>query len=116
MSTITDYREWATAPKGDNAFAKITNAVSRVIEAPKPPPAWYVAMAVALCWLTIFGVCVGYLFWEGIGIWGNMHPVAWGWPIVNFVFWVGIGHEGKLISPILFLFRQNRGKIKESIP
>jgi molybdopterin-containing oxidoreductase family membrane subunit len=50
---------------------------------------------------------LAYLFWEGIGIWGNMNPVAWGWPIVNFVFWVGIGHAGTLISAILFLFRQN---------
>ncbi|MEC8052372.1 MAG: NrfD/PsrC family molybdoenzyme membrane anchor subunit, partial [Myxococcota bacterium] len=49
---------------------------------------------------------IAYLFWEGVGIWGNMNPVYWGWPIVNFVFWVGIGHAGTLISAVLFLFRQ----------
>jgi len=50
---------------------------------------------------------LAYLFWEGVGVWGNNQPVAWGWPIVNFVFWVGIGHAGTLISAVLFLFRQN---------
>ncbi len=44
---------------------------------------------------------------DRVGIWGNMSPVFWAWPIVNFVFWVGIGHAGTLISAILFLFRQN---------
>ena len=42
----------------------------------------------------------------GVGVWGNNQPVAWGFPIINFVFWVGIGHAGTLISAILFLFRQ----------
>jgi len=49
---------------------------------------------------------IGYLVWNGVGVWGNNNPVGWGWPIVNFVFWVGIGHAGTLISAILFLFRQ----------
>ncbi len=52
------------------------------------------------------GLCILYLFYTGVGVWGNRSPVFWGWPIVNFVFWVGIGHAGTLISAILFLFRQ----------
>jgi molybdopterin-containing oxidoreductase family membrane subunit len=48
----------------------------------------------------------GYLFYEGVGLWGLNNPVAWGWAIVNFVFWVGIGHAGTLISAVLYLFRQ----------
>ena len=48
-----------------------------------------------------------YLITTGVGVWGNNQPVAWGWPIVNFVFWVGIGHAGTLISAVLFLFRQD---------
>jgi molybdopterin-containing oxidoreductase family membrane subunit len=107
MASTTDYRDWQTAPKGDNRFAQITDAVVRVTEAPRPPVGWYNALTISLSWLAIFGACLAYLFWEGIGIWGNMNPVAWGWPIVNFVFWVGIGHAGTLISAILFLFRQN---------
>ncbi|MHC5066062.1 MAG: NrfD/PsrC family molybdoenzyme membrane anchor subunit, partial [Planctomycetota bacterium] len=49
---------------------------------------------------------IGWLIWQGVGVWGNNNPVGWGWPIVNFVFWIGIGHAGTLISAILFLFRQ----------
>jgi molybdopterin-containing oxidoreductase family membrane subunit len=55
---------------------------------------------------TLFSLIV-YLIATGVGVWGNNIPVAWAWPIVNFVFWVGIGHAGTLISAILFLFRQN---------
>ena len=54
----------------------------------------------------LFGL-VGYLIFTGVGVWGNNAPVFWAWDIVNFVFWVGIGHAGTLISAILFLFRQN---------
>jgi hypothetical protein len=50
-----------------------------------------------------FGVAIAWLFWEGIGVWGNNMPVAWAWDITNFVFWVGIGHAGTLISAVLFL-------------
>jgi molybdopterin-containing oxidoreductase family membrane subunit len=101
-----DPRRWQTPPAGANELQKITDAVVRVVESPTPPRAWYLAFAVALVWLGILGAVVGYLFWEGVGIWGNMNPVAWGWPIVNFVFWVGIGHAGTLISAVLYLFRQ----------
>jgi molybdopterin-containing oxidoreductase family membrane subunit len=54
----------------------------------------------------MLGASIGYLFWEGTGIWGLNNPIGWGWAIVNFVFWVGIGHAGTLISAVLFLFRQ----------
>jgi len=56
--------------------------------------------------LSVLLIMIGYLVWNGVGVWGNNNPVGWGWPIVNFVFWVGIGHAGTLISAILFLFRQ----------
>jgi molybdopterin-containing oxidoreductase family membrane subunit len=55
--------------------------------------------------LLLFG-CLGYLVATGIGVWGNNSPVGWGWDITNFVWWIGIGHAGTLISAILFLFRQ----------
>src|SRR5690606_37636196 len=86
--------------RGENAFARITENVSRIMETPRPPLAWYIAMAFALGLLTVFGASLGYVVWEGIGAWGHIHPVAWGFPIVNFVFWVGIGHAGTLISAI----------------
>lgn len=92
--------------EGANELQKITENVSRVAETKKPPKGWYIAFAIALSMLGLFGLSVGYLFWEGIGIYGNMMPAAWGFPIVNFVFWVGIGHAGTLISAILYLLRQ----------
>jgi Ni/Fe-hydrogenase subunit HybB-like protein len=102
-----DYRDWQKEPPGDNPFAKITDAVIRIVETPKPPTAWYIALSISLCWVGLFLVSVSNLFWTGIGIWGNNNPVGWAWDIVNFVFWVGIGHAGTLISAILFLLRQN---------
>ena len=64
------------------------------------------AIAVSSTLLCVLLLMIAYLVWNGIGVWGNNNPVGWGWPIVNFVFWVGIGHAGTLISAILFLFRQ----------
>ena len=55
--------------------------------------------------LVLFAM-LGYLVFTGIGVWGNNQPVGWAWDITNFVFWIGIGHAGTLISAILFLFRQ----------
>lgn len=107
MAIASDINPYQGALKGDNAFAQITDNVSRIMEAPKPPRAWYIAMGFSLTLLSIFGASLGYVVWEGIGAWGHIHPVAWGFPIVNFVFWVGIGHAGTLISAILFLLRQN---------
>jgi Ni/Fe-hydrogenase subunit HybB-like protein len=90
---------------GDTSFHRITESVTQPIESPAPI-GWFLFFFVALCGLGILGASVGYLFWEGVGIWGVNNPVGWGWAIVNFVFWVGIGHAGTLISAVLFLFRQ----------
>ena len=91
--------------RGDLSFHDITELVSRHTEK-KAPPAWYAAFAVALSGTVLLLALFAYVSWNGIGTWGNNQPVGWGWPIVNFVFWVGIGHAGTLISAILFLFRQ----------
>jgi Ni/Fe-hydrogenase subunit HybB-like protein len=88
-----------------SALGQITAAVAAPMEW-KTPPAWYVVTAISLSMLGIFGGSTAYLFWEGTGIWGLNSPVFWAWDITNFVFWVGIGHAGTLISAILFLFRQ----------
>ncbi|HEY3497199.1 MAG TPA: NrfD/PsrC family molybdoenzyme membrane anchor subunit [Polyangiaceae bacterium] len=107
MAAISDVNPFIPPPEGDNAFARITHNVSRIMEVDRPPRAWYIAFACALGLLTCFLGSVGWLMWMGIGVYGNMMPVAWGFPIVNFVFWIGIGHAGTLISAILFLLRQN---------
>ncbi|QGJ72050.1 Molybdopterin oxidoreductase membrane subunit [Planctomycetales bacterium 10988] len=91
---------------GDNNFTTLTDKISRLSEV-KPPLAWYIAFGVSASLATMFAGLIGYLFLVGVGVWGNASPVFWGWPIVNFVFWVGIGHAGTLISAILFIFRQH---------
>ncbi|GMV42721.1 MAG: polysulfide reductase chain C [Myxococcales bacterium] len=90
---------------GDKDFHAITETVLAPVEW-KTPKTWYITFAISLALLGVLGISVGYLIWEGTGIWGLNNPVGWGWAIVNFVFWVGIGHAGTLISAILFLFRQ----------
>ncbi len=90
---------------GNPSFEWVTERVSRIVEN-KPPKLWYPLFGVSvLLSMMLFGM-IGYLFWEGTGIWGLNNPVGWGWAIVNFVFWVGIGHAGTLISAILFMLRQ----------
>ncbi len=94
---------------GDHDYQTVTEQVCRLAEVPTHtiPKAYWVALSFCLLLLANLGICIGILFTQGVGVWGNMSPVFWGWPIVNFVFWVGIGHAGTLISAILYLFRQN---------
>ena len=87
-------------------FSQVTATVCRVNEADRAPTAWYIAFALAVSLLSVLGICIGYLFATGVGVWGLNNPVMWAYDITNFVFWVGIGHAGTLISAILFLFRQ----------
>ncbi len=91
--------------EGNPTFHSVTEDISRIPEG-GTPKLWYVLFG--LSGLTaLMGVSmIGYLFWEGTGIWGVNNPAGWGWAIINFVWWVGIGHAGTLISAILFLFRQ----------
>lgn len=71
----------------------------------RPPIAWYVAFAFTSALMLLGFSLVGYTVAMGIGVWGNNIPVAWAFDIINFVFWVGIGHAGTLISAILLIFR-----------
>ena len=76
-------------------------------EAPQPPRAWYVAFAISVAVpRRASGPMIAYLIFTGVGVWNLNRPVGWAFDITNFVFWVGIGHAGTLISAILFLFRQ----------
>jgi len=92
---------------GRHGLSSITNAICGIVEAPRASLAWKVAFAVSATLAFILLLLVCYLFWEGVGVWGVRIPVAWGFAIVNFVFWVGIGHAGTLISAILYLCRQH---------
>jgi molybdopterin-containing oxidoreductase family membrane subunit len=97
----------ASATAAKEYFQDVTDTVCDLVERPKMPKIWYVALTISLGMLAMFGVSLYLLFVTGIGVFGNNNAYAWGWPIVNFVFWVGIGHAGTLISAILFLLRQN---------
>ena len=90
---------------GDTTYHDITESVCQVAER-KPSTGWVIGFLVSFALLQWLTVCILYLIYTGVGVWGNRAPIFWGWPIVNFVFWVGIGHAGTLISAILFLFRQ----------
>lgn len=91
---------------GNQTYSSVTRMIARISEEAQPK-IWWISFAIAFPALLMFVALIGYLFLTGVGVWGNMSPAFWGWPIVNFVFWVGIGHAGTLISAILFLFRQN---------
>jgi Ni/Fe-hydrogenase subunit HybB-like protein len=101
--------QWIDPPwiEGDNDYRSVTDKVCRIAENPRPPLAWFAGFALAASLAGMLGALIGYLIITGVGVWGNQNSVSWGWPIVNFVFWVGIGHAGTLISAILFLFRQH---------
>jgi molybdopterin-containing oxidoreductase family membrane subunit len=85
--------------------AYVSNEVSRVTEQ-AAPIGWWLVFGTAVSLLGVLGISVGWLVWNGIGSWGNNSPIAWAWDITNFVWWIGIGHAGTLISAVLFLFRQ----------
>ena len=90
---------------GGKTVHDVTEDICRQVEG-KPTLSWMLAMAMSLGTLGIGAYCVFMLLWEGIGVWGLNKTVGWAWDITNFVWWVGIGHAGTLISAILLLFRQ----------
>ena len=90
---------------GNKNLKTITNDVVGIMDK-KPTGLWWVGFLIALSALTLGVVAVSYQIMTGIGTWGLNKTVGWAFDITNFVFWVGIGHAGTLISAILFLFRQ----------
>jgi len=90
---------------GGHDFHYVTDRVCGIVERPTPK-LWWVAFGISLMLAGMLFAMITYLVAVGTGVWGLNIPVGWGWAIVNFVFWVGIGHAGTLISAILFLLRQ----------
>jgi molybdopterin-containing oxidoreductase family membrane subunit len=93
--------------KAREAFRSITRDVSWIAESPKPHKAWLGALAVAVILFGIGLISIYHLVTTGIGVWGNSNTVGWAWDITNFVWWIGIGHAGTLISAVLYLTRQS---------
>jgi Ni/Fe-hydrogenase subunit HybB-like protein len=90
---------------GGKTLKDITHDVSRQVEG-KPSIGWLIGLLVAVGTLLLGSIALVATLWEGIGMWGLNKTVGWAWDITNFVWWVGIGHAGTLISAVLLLFRQ----------
>ena len=89
----------------NRSYSWITERICGIIEKPQPK-LWWMLFIPSVLLFSIMAYLFAYLIATGVGVWGQNHPVAWGWDITNFVFWIGIGHAGTLISAILFLTRQ----------
>ena len=100
-----DYSTEAAVVEGNLRLAEIDRIISRPIEE-RPGKKYLLALSISSSFLLIGAICVGLTLFYGVGMWGNNQPVGWAFGIVNFVFWIGIGHAGTLISAILFLLRQ----------
>ncbi len=104
MDTV-DYSQEVPIVEGRPTLQEINELIAKPLDT-KPDKKFYIALSITLTMLTLGVIGLALSFYYGVGMWGNNNPVGWGFPIVNFVFWVGIGHAGTLISAILFLFRQ----------
>jgi molybdopterin-containing oxidoreductase family membrane subunit len=87
-------------------FASVTDKISSIVLQRRTPWGWFVGFAVGFSLLMLLLVTIAGLLFRGIGLWGPNVPVGWGFDIINFVWWIGIGHAGTLISAILLLLRQ----------
>ena len=92
---------------GIQSYGTLENKIARVVfEQRNHPLAWYVVFGIAFMFVQVLMLTITWLLYRGVGIWGINWPVGWGFDIINFVWWIGIGHAGTLISAILLLMRQ----------
>jgi Ni/Fe-hydrogenase subunit HybB-like protein len=87
-------------------FASVTDKISSIVLTRPTSFGWILGFAVSFAAVMLLSVALVWLFTKGVGIWGINIPIGWGFAIVNFVWWIGIGHAGTLISAILFLLHQ----------
>jgi Ni/Fe-hydrogenase subunit HybB-like protein len=111
ISTSDEYAQQKSAVTrvplvtNDRNIPWVTQNVADIVES-RTPIWWWVSIFFTSL-VAAFGLfCIAYQISTGVGVWGENHPVGWAWDITNFVFWIGIGHAGTLISAILFLTRQ----------
>jgi len=89
-----------------HTFGTLTDKISQIVLQRKTPRGWWIGFAAGFTLLQLLLLAVVYLLFVGIGVWGVTIPIGWGFDIINFVWWIGIGHAGTLISAILLLLRQ----------
>jgi Ni/Fe-hydrogenase subunit HybB-like protein len=87
-------------------FASVTDKISAIVLTQRTPLWWIVGFLISFALVSVLMVAVTMILVYGVGVWGIMIPVGWGFAIINFVWWIGIGHAGTLISAILMLLRQ----------
>ncbi|MGA7613615.1 MAG: NrfD/PsrC family molybdoenzyme membrane anchor subunit [Thermoanaerobaculia bacterium] len=90
-----------------HTFGTITDKISSIVLTTKTPRGWFVGFTIAFLVVMMMLYAIGGLLYWGVGVWGINIPVGWGFAIVNFVWWIGIGHAGTLISAILLLLHQD---------
>jgi Ni/Fe-hydrogenase subunit HybB-like protein len=90
------------------SLGRVTEIVAFVAERPRAPRGYRFALVASLFLLSIFLYAVGHVLVRGTGVWGIASPVAWGFDVTCFVYWIGIGHAGTLVSAVLLLLRQPR--------
>ncbi|HZQ45647.1 MAG TPA: NrfD/PsrC family molybdoenzyme membrane anchor subunit [Verrucomicrobiae bacterium] len=114
LATPADEKPQPESPLGypsallasDASYESVTDTIGSIVLTKKHPPAWLLGFAAGFALLMLLLVAISWLLYRGIGIWGVNIPVAWGFAIVNFVWWIGIGHAGTFISAILLLLHQ----------
>jgi Ni/Fe-hydrogenase subunit HybB-like protein len=89
-----------------HTFASVTDKIASLVLSKKTPLGWFVGFGIAFAVMNVLLLSLAYLLLKGTGIWGVNIPIGWGFAIINFVWWIGIGHAGTLISAILLLLRQ----------
>ena len=89
-----------------HTFASVTDKISSIVLGRRASMGWILGFGLAFMVAMMLMTAISVLVLKGIGIWGNNIPVGWAWDITNFVWWIGIGHAGTLISAILLLLRQ----------
>ncbi len=90
-----------------HTFGSVTEQVAAIVLTRRHPYSWFFGLAVGFMLTMMLMMAIGWLLLKGTGIWGVNVPVGWGFAIINFVWWIGIGHAGTLISAILLLFKQD---------
>ena len=92
--------------EGEHTFATATDRISDITLKKRTPFGWFIGFAIGFILLQVLMITITYLVTTGVGIFGNNQPNGWAFPIINFVWWIGIGHAGTLISAILLLLNQ----------
>ena len=106
MSTEAPSREPAPLVGPGHTFGSVTDKISAVVLTRPTPRLWFVGFGIGMALMLLLVNSIAYLLLRGTGVWGVNIPVGWGFAIINFVWWIGIGHAGTLISAILMLLRQ----------